>query len=195
MTGTQPYQQTIQRVRGALQSTFDRIDSYFELASTLRAYTPKEGEWCIDEILEHITLTSHYLMLVIKNSRDKVLKRVQTQPVTDGESDLEPIIRIGNPDAFPWIRPEHMEPTRTKLMIEVRATMRDQQRECLLILDQLANGEGSLHKVRMSVQELGKLDVYQWLFFLAQHARRHAIEIERIRSMAKILLNPRSDKT
>jgi hypothetical protein len=65
-------------------------------------------------------------------------------------------------------------------MVEVRLTMRIQQRDCLLILDQLANGEGSLHKVRMSVQELGKLDVYQWLFFLAQHAQRHAVEIERI---------------
>jgi hypothetical protein len=34
----------------------------------------------------------------------------------------------------------------------------------------------------MSVQELGKLDVYQWLFFLAQHAQRHAIEIQRIQA-------------
>ena len=183
MTATQPYQYTIQRVREALESTFDTLDSYFDLAPTLRVYPHKEGEWCIDEILEHITLTSHYLMLVIKNSRDKVLKRVQTQPITDGESDLEPIIRIGNPDAFPWIRPEHMEPTRTKPMSEVRATMRDQQRECLLILDKLVNGEGSLHKVRMSVQELGKLDVYQWLFFLAQHAQRHSVEIERIKTL------------
>jgi hypothetical protein len=183
VTNTRPYQHTIQRVREALQSTFENLDSYFDLAPTLRAYPPKEDEWCIDEILEHITLTSHYLMLVIKNSRDKVLKRAQTQSIAGGESDLEPIIRIGNPDAFPWIRPEHMEPTRTKPMTEVRATMHNQQRECLLILDQLAKGEGSLHKVRMSVQELGKLDVYQWLFFLAQHAQRHSVEIERIKSL------------
>jgi hypothetical protein len=84
VTDTKPYQQTIQCVREALQTSFDTLDSYFDLAPTLRAYTPKEGEWCIDEILEHITLTSHYLMLVIKNSRDKVLKRAQIQAITPG---------------------------------------------------------------------------------------------------------------
>ncbi|MBZ0286179.1 MAG: DinB family protein [Anaerolineae bacterium] len=180
MSETRPYQQTIRRVGEALQSTFDSLDTCFDLPANIRAYPARPGEWCIDEILEHITLTSHYLMLVIKNSRDKVLKRAKTQTIVPGESDLEPIIRIGDPDAFPWVRPEHMEPTRAKPMAEVRTIMRDQQRECLTILNQLANGEGSLHNVRMSVQELGKLDVYQWLFFLAQHAARHAVEIERI---------------
>jgi hypothetical protein len=175
-----PYQSTIQQVNTKLTETFDHLDYYFDLSEEIRAYHYSPDEWSIDEILEHITLTSHYLMIVIKNSRDKVLKRVKIQSVIGDESDLETIIRIGDPDAFAWMRPEHMEPTRAKPMNEVRQTMRSQQRECLAILAQLSNGEGSLHKVRMSVQALGKLDVYQWLFFLAQHAKRHTIEIERI---------------
>ena len=51
--------------------------------------------------------------------------------------------------------------------------MREQRRECLEILEQLGGGEGALHRVRMSVNQSGKLDIYQWLYFLAQHARRH----------------------
>lgn len=97
------------------------------------------------------------------------------------ESDLDSILKIGDPDAFAWIRPEHMEPTRQKLMSEVRAIMKGQREECLQILDQVKAGEGSLHKVRMSVQSLGKLDMYQWLYFLVQHAKRHTVEIERVR--------------
>jgi len=42
----------------------------------------------------------------------------------------------------------------------------------------MGNGEGSLCKVRMSVNELGKIDLYQWLYFLAQHARRHLDQME-----------------
>lgn len=98
-----------------------------------------------------------------------------------GESDLDAIVKIGDPDAFDWVRPEHMEPTRLKPMSVIRATMAAQRVECLTILDQIRNGEGSLHKVKMSVQSLGKLDMYQWLYFLVQHAKRHTIEIERIR--------------
>lgn len=48
------------------------------------------------------------------------------------------------------------------------------------MLGKLPHGEGVLHTVRMSVQELGKLDVYQWLYFLALHGERHNVELERI---------------
>ena len=58
--------------------------------------------------------------------------------------------------------------------------MSKQVQECLQILDEIKNGEGLLHTVRMSVQDLGKLDMYQWLYFLVQHAKRHIVEIERI---------------
>ena len=51
--------------------------------------------------------------------------------------------------------------------------MREQLTECLRFLEQLSGGEGSLFKVRMSVNDSGKLDVYQWLYFVAQHAKRH----------------------
>ncbi len=177
-----PYQETICVIREALVHTFDQLDEIFDLNEQVRTYKPVPDQWSIDEILEHITLTSHFLILVIKNSRDKALKRSKTQPIEDAESNLEAIKRISDPDAFPWVRPEHMEPTGTKPINEVRLTMREQQQECLAALDQLADGQGSLHKVRMSVQNLGKLDIYQWLFFLAQHAQRHLIEIQRIQT-------------
>lgn len=176
-----PFSQTIQRLTLEVQTTFAALDTYFELPATLRQTHPEPEAWSMDEILEHITLTNHFLMLTLRNSRDKVLRRARTQPIPDSESDLDTLLRIGDPDAFPWTRPEHMEPTRQTTPEAVRQTLRTQGQECLAILSQISHGEGALHTVRMSVQNLGKLDMYQWLFFLVQHARRHIVEMDRIR--------------
>lgn len=142
-------------------------------------HSATEG-WTIAEILEHVTLTSHFLLLVIRHSTAKALKRAQTRPIPEGESNLENMTPVGHPDAFPWLRPDHMEPTGTKTSVEIQTKLREQKSECLALLEQMANGEGALVTVRMTVQELGKIDLYQWLYFLALHAQRHLVEIERI---------------
>lgn len=173
-------QKTILRVKSELIDTFDTLDAFFEIPQSMQQIQPTPNEWSIDEILEHITLTNHFLMITLKNSRDKVLRRSKTQTIPDTESDLDSIKIISDPDAFDWIRPEHMQPTRTKPMTDIRDLMREQMNDCLQILNDVKNGEGALHTVRMSVQDLGKLDMYQWLYFLVQHAKRHATEIERL---------------
>jgi hypothetical protein len=175
-----PFEQTIRRVTEDLVSTFAQLDACFELPSDVRQFQPAEGEWSIDEILEHITLTNHFLMLTLQQSLKKVLHRAQEQSIPDEESQLDRIVQISDPDAFGWIRPEHMEPTRQASSTEIRLRLKTQLETCLQILRQISNGEGSLHRVRMSVQALGKLDMYEWLFFLVQHARRHLTEIDRI---------------
>jgi DinB superfamily len=168
-----PYSRTIERVRTALAGTFAEADTWFDRPEPLRTFRPSDGGWTIDEILEHITLTSHFLMIVIRNSTRKALKRAADASIPPQESDLELLEPIGRRGTFSWARPEHMIPTGTVPGEEVRRTMREQLAECLGFLDQLAGGEGSLFKVRMSVKDSGKLDVYQWLYFVAQHAKRH----------------------
>ena len=176
-----PYAQTVATVRQTLQQTFDELDTWFDQPAAVRVYKPKDAGWSIDELLEHVTLTSHFLLIVIRNGATKATKRAaRGVPIVGDEDDLEVMSSIGHPDAFAWLRPEHMEPTRNHTSTTVRVTMREQQRECLEILARTGNGEGSLHKVRMSVQNLGKLDLYQWLYFLALHARRHLAQIESV---------------
>ena len=53
--------------------------------------------------------------------------------------------------------------------------------ECLSCLDQLKNGEGVLHKTTMSVNDLGKIDVYHYIVFLVQHAKRHLVQMDKIK--------------
>jgi|GEM_PF-6525692 len=63
---------------------------------------------------------------------------------------------------------------------EVRLTLRRQLGECLMMLQRLEDGIGALCRITMRVNALGKIDLYQWLFFLAQHARRHLQEMAAI---------------
>ena len=65
-----------------------------------------------------------------------------------------------------------MEP-KGKALSEVLTTMRAQQEQCVQLLEKLKNGEGSLFKVTMSVNKFGRIDLYQWIYFIAQHAKRH----------------------
>ncbi len=87
---------------------------------------------------------------------------------------------IGERGSFEWVRPEHMEPTGVSSSAEVRAILRQQLGECLILLERIGGGVGSLCRVTMSVNGLGKIDLYQWLYFLAQHARRHVQQLASI---------------
>ena len=158
----------------AIGSTFHQVDEWFDRSPELRSYRPVKGGWSIDEILEHITLTSHFLMLVVRNSARKAVKRAASgAAIPWEESDLDILEPIGRRGSFSWSRPEHMIPRGVSSSEQVRSLMQEQTRECLEILELLGRGEGALHKVRMSVNGCGRLDIYQWLYFLAQHARRH----------------------
>src|SRR5437660_1369416 len=85
----------------------------------------------------------------------------------------------GQRGSFGWVRPEHMEPTGVP-SAEVRSTLREQLGECLILLERLDGGVGAVCRVTMTVNELGKIDLYQWLYFLAQHARRHLQQLAAI---------------
>lgn len=114
------------------------------------------------------------------NSRPsgKALARaVRRGPVTEGESDLRLLDPIGERGSSPRPRPDHMAPTGEVPTGEVRSLVREQVRECLALPGRLGGGEGSLPRVRMSVHDSGRLDVSQWLRFLALHARRHLAQM------------------
>ena len=92
-----PYLETISTVRGTLTSVFAEVSSWFEKPEKARAFRPPDGGWTVDEILEHITLTNHFLLLVIRKSTGKALARAAREgPVTDGESDLRLLDPIGD---------------------------------------------------------------------------------------------------
>ncbi|MGB9121700.1 MAG: DinB family protein [Candidatus Angelobacter sp.] len=181
-----PYERTIQAVASAITSTFDELDVWFEHPPNLACYKPAGGGWSINEVLEHVSLTSHFLLIVIRNGTQKALKRAGGQQLpASGESNLELLSSIGARGSFSWTRPEHMVPTGKKLMREVRQTLQQQREECLTLLQKLSHGEGAMFTANMSVAGIGRMDLYQWIYFLVLHARRHIAQMEAIYLEAK----------
>src|SRR6266436_8088392 len=100
-----PYSHTVQTVRDSINKTFREIYPWFEQSADALRYRPADKGWTIAEILEHITLTSHFLLIVATNGCAKALKRAQNQPIEGSESDLTKLALIGMRGTFPWIRP------------------------------------------------------------------------------------------
>lgn len=176
-------QDAINEIRFSLNEVNHRVDEWFDKPESIRQYRPANGGWTIDEILEHISLTSHFLLKLIDKGAAKALRNANPE---DLARELEHYVferdkldEIGLYQSFKWVRPEHMEPTGTADLGEVRHLIQAQRDRCLHWLDQMPNGEGVLYKTTMSVNNLGKIDVYQYIYFLAQHAKRHLAQMER----------------
>ena len=175
------HERTSRAVRDALCSVFAQVDAWFDRPEDLRRFRPVSGGWCVDQVLEHVTLTNRFLLLTIGKWVGIAEHRARRgDPVPEGESDLDRLLVIGERGSFGWPRPEHMEPTGVPSSAEVRATLRRQLAECLIQLERIAGGVGALCRVTMTVNDLGKIDLYQWLYFLAQHARRHVQQLAAI---------------
>lgn len=66
----------ITEIREFLIYTFNNIDIWFDKNRTLRQYKPQNGGWTIDQILEHIGLTNHFLLILIDKGTNKALANV-----------------------------------------------------------------------------------------------------------------------
>jgi hypothetical protein len=165
---------SIAAVCATLDDTFSCLDSWCHIPEERLIHRPSYPHaWTALEHLEHVSLVNHFLLLTIGKGVNTALRRARTQPIPVGESDLMCLAPIADPDAFPWEPPGHMIPSGTKTLPEIREFLKTQHRQCREMLERIGKGEGKLCSFRMSVFSLGRLDMYQWLFFLAQHGRWH----------------------
>ncbi len=168
-------------VKKFINDSFFRIDLWFVKKDELLEYKPKSGGWSNKEILEHIALTNHFLLKLIKKGTDKALRNInnldlQTELLAYdcNRKDLE---EISIHKSFIWLRPSHMQPTGKKTMNEIHSQLKNQRIECLEYLEKLKNGEGVLYKTTMTVNGLGKISVYDYLAFLSHHITRHVSQM------------------
>ena len=71
-----------------------------------------------------------------------------------------------------------MEPKGDVSDEEIKDELISQLRRCLNHLEELKNGEGLLYKTMMTVNGLGKINVYEYIYFLSKHAERHLYQME-----------------
>lgn len=163
---------------------FDNVNEWFAIPDDLMHYTPANGGWTIREVLEHISLTNHFLLILIRKGVEGSLQRSMTADysnlLADYDLDWQKLQMIGAYQSFDWHRPDHMEPTGTITLPEIQNKIQMQYDQCMKYLDQLDRGQGVLYKTMMTVNNLGKIDVYHYIYFLALHAKRHIAQMNKI---------------
>lgn len=168
-------------IKDFLELTFKSIDLWFDKDAELRSYKPQNGGWTIDQILEHIGLTNHFLLILIDKGTNKALANISKLDINEAlinyDLQRDKLTEVGLHKSFNWIRPEHMEPKAEKTVVQVRQQLKKQVTQCLDNLEKLKNGEGVLYKTTMTVNDLGKIDVYEYIYFLAQHGQRHITQM------------------
>jgi hypothetical protein len=175
---------TISKINKTLISTFALFDGWFDQPRDF-LHSKSDLRWGPLQILEHVMLTNHYLLLLIEKGADKAVRKAKgvdlNELVSDYTFDHSRLNNINDPSAFPWHRPEHMEPSGNLSLNDIRDELRDQLYRCLCIVEKLQRGEGVLHTVTLSVNNIGKLDLYQYLYFLVLHMQRHLPQLDAVR--------------
>jgi DinB superfamily len=173
----------IKTVNNNLSNVFRDVDNWFEKPADIRQFRPQNGGWTIDEILEHIYLTNHFLLIIIEKGAVKSVKNsvdlnLNNMPL-EYDFPIEKLNDIGIHQSFNWMRPEHMEPVDKRPLSILRENLKNQLARCSDVLNKIQNGEGVLQTTMMSVNNLGKIDVYSYLYFLAKHAERHVSQMQK----------------
>ena len=165
-----------------LVQTHAELLEWFNEPQHILDYRPSDGGWTVFEILEHIALTSHYLLILIDKGASKALKNINNldleQEISKATFDFTHLENISQHKSFDWIRPDHMEPTGEKSELEIIQQLISQMNRCLTHLEELQNGEGLLYSTTMTVDNLGKLNVYEYIYFLNAHAIRHLQQMD-----------------
>lgn len=163
---------------------FTAIDAWFLKEPRLLAFRGIREEWSISLVLEHLSLANRYLLLLIGKGIRKALQRPDPEAIARCfreyrfSGDLLESIGVNN--SFAWECPRHMLPTGDLPAADIRQTIAAQHATCRENIALLRNGEGVLYKTTMSVRSLGKLDLYQYIWFLLLHCRRHLEQMEEI---------------
>ena len=177
-------ERVIEALAVRLARAHEELEACFELPEDRLGCRPAPDSWSPSEVLEHVSLTSHYLLLLVQKIAEKVRRRQER-----GLTSLFAPPHFEHLDGFAtreyaWDCPEHMLPTGKAAPREVRTRLRVQARAIAELLDEFPDGAGSLHELRLTLLDPDAhngdgLDLYQFLHFLGLHAERHLAQIGR----------------
>jgi hypothetical protein len=171
-------------LRRELIRTFAVMDEWFDKTNSLRRFRPSDKGWSINDVLEHVMLTNHYLLIIVDRGRAGAWKKSEALSTTTVVSDYSlttPALQeLTDPEATAWQCHEHHQPLGKRLPSEIRRELRNHLERCLVTLEMLPKGEGALHQTPVAFNDIGRLDIYQQLYFIVLHAQRHLHQMKKI---------------
>ena len=185
MSAPASWTDAITKLSRRLDTAFGEVGRMLELPDRTLQFRPADNAWTIVEIAEHVTLTNHYLLILV----DKIAGKARSRSARSSAgppplSRFDHLERLAGPDVA-WESPEHMRPTGSCGVGEIRKRLAGQRERSQSLLREFPCGEGTLHSIRMSVVGPGeRLGLYQFVHFIALHAERHAGQMQRNRRAA-----------
>lgn len=171
-------------IRNELIGSISILDGWFDKDDTLIYHKPAIGGWSVREVLEHVMLINRFLLNFIDQGSAKAITQLNTSDISNFlqhyNLENQVLAEVGVHKSLDMNTHDHTMPTGKASLPEVRREIREQLDRCLIHLELLKNGEGILFKTSMAINGLAKLDVYQNIYFLALHVKRHLFHLETI---------------
>lgn len=172
-------QQTILTIQRQLISAFALFDGWFDKEHELLSYVPASHTMSISDVMEYTMLCNDQLLEKIgQENLDHLDLIVTSDP--DQASYLHDFDRLVPDVANLRNLIEEVTIGQRQPLPVVRRKLRDQLNECLYQLELLGAGEGLLHYAASTVNSVLKLDVYQYMYFVAKHTQSKANLLETI---------------
>src|SRR5438105_4971950 len=67
----------INTIQVELTQTFEEVFNWFTTDNGLLNYSPDDKRWSVKKILEHISLTNHYLLILIRKGAIKAIEKAE----------------------------------------------------------------------------------------------------------------------
>ncbi len=177
-------------LHGRLAATFEPLITLARSEARWLSARPEPDGWTGAEVLEHIALTDHFLLRLVHRIGDKAAMRAaRGDPWPTASPAFDQLEAIAAREHF-WPHPEHMTPTgKRTYLVEVAQRLQGDLAALQHWLERLPAGEGTLHRIRMSVVgDAGaaddRLHLYQFLAVVELHARRHRAQLARLEAAA-----------
>lgn len=178
---TETWDSTIARLRTDIGAVFGALCERAARGEALLDTRPARGGWTAREVLEHVTLTDKYLLLLADKIAAKSRKRAERGEVWPAHGPRFDHLGHLAGRELEWSAPEHMVPRGGVSTAELLQRLAADRARALELLDGAPGGLGTLHRIRMSVVggDDDRLDLYQYLEVLCLHAARHVAQIDR----------------
>jgi len=140
---------------------------------------PADGQWSIGEILHHLQLIERAVARVLSRQLERAEK-------SGGGPDQRQDSVLGSLDQFDIervrqkiIAPSGFLPSRGLSRQELLDGLADSR--SVLLAEVGRAGGHDLSRLTFPHPVFGRMDMYQWLLYAAQHELRHLHQIERVR--------------
>ncbi|HEX6886111.1 MAG TPA: DinB family protein [Planctomycetota bacterium] len=178
---TEVWEPALERLHAGLRRAFDELLVRVDVGDERLDRRPPDGGWTPREVLEHVTLTDRFLLILA----DKIAAKSRLRAARGAAWPAHPprfehLARLAGRELV-WEAPAHMRPSGDVPTSELRARLAADRAHALALLDGAPGGSATLHRIRMSVVggEDDRLDLYQFLEVVRLHAVRHGAQIER----------------